>query len=453
MQTSITRDLGCFIAGVSFRDLPAEAVRVAKLAFLDGVAVLIAGRTDPAPQLLMSALDPGAGDATLLFGSRRANAADAAWINATAAHALDYDDVAMRGHPSCVIVPAILAEAETLGSPGRQMIAAYVAAYETWAELVLRDSDPQHVRGWHLTGWIGSIAAAAACASLRQLSADACAMALSIAASQSAGLMVNTGTMTKPFHAGRAAHAGVVAARLAERGFTGALDGLEHPTGWLRSVSSGGRVDLARPVAAGSPWRIEQLGVAIRRHSVCYVGHRLVDGMLELVERVDLKPDDAAEIVAATGRPSLDILRFHRPTNASEAKFSIEFGLAAALLRRRVTPAELDDDFVRSEAVQALMARIAVEVVEEAQGAGAASADRIRIRTRSGAEVSSLPVAAIVGSPQRPLSTGELHAKFAGCLRHGAPAAAKPDFIDAFIARLNALDQLSDARELRAFAC
>jgi len=453
MQTSITRDLGRFIAGVRFENLPAEAVRVAKLGFLDTVGVMIAGRPDPAPQLLMRALDPSLGEASLLFTIRRANGADAAWINATAAHALDYDDVAMRGHPSCVIVPAILAEAETLGSSGSQMIAAYVAAYETWAELALRDPDFQHLAGWHFTGWIGAIAAAAACAVLRGLPADACATALSVAASQSAGLMANTGTMTKPFHAGRAAHSGVVAARLAAQGFTAALDGLENPTGWLRSVSSGGRVDLATPVTAGSPFRIEKLGIAIRRHSVCYVGHRLVDGMLELAERADLKPDDAAEIVATTGRPSLDILRFHRPTNASEAKFSIPFGLAAALLRRRITPAELDDDFVRSRAVQSLMARIVVEAAESAPGSGVAPLDRIRIRTRGGGEIASRPAAAVIGSPERPLSPEELRVKFAGCLRHGAPAATKPDFIDAFVARLEALEQLSDARELRAFAC
>ena len=115
----------------------------------------------------------------------RAPAPEAAWINGTAAHALDYDDVGLRGHPSTVLVPAILAEAETLGSSGADMIVAYVAGYETWAELFRRDRGLLHKKGWHPTGLYGAVGAAAACASLRRLDADKAAMAIALGASQS----------------------------------------------------------------------------------------------------------------------------------------------------------------------------------------------------------------------------------------------------------------------------
>ncbi|MGH7092880.1 MAG: MmgE/PrpD family protein, partial [Stellaceae bacterium] len=216
----LTRDLGAFVADLSFERLPREAVETARLGFIDTIATMIAGSRDEAPQLLKKALSPPPGEATLYFVGETAPAPEAAWINGTAAHALDYDDVAVRGHPSTVLVPAILAEGEALGSSGNAMIAAYVAGYEAWAEVANRDPGHHHRKGWHPTGIFGAIAAAAACANLRRLSGDQATMAIALAASQSAGLMANFGTMTKPFHAGRAAHSGLVSARMASAGFT-----------------------------------------------------------------------------------------------------------------------------------------------------------------------------------------------------------------------------------------
>ena len=451
VPAAITSDLGSFLAGMQFQRLPSEAVRIAKLGIVDSIGVLFAGRMDSAPRILLDALAPGSGTASVLFTSRRAAPTDAALINGAAAHALDYDDVAMRGHPSCVIVPAILAEGESSAASGEQLIAAYVAAYEVWAELVLRDPDPQHLRGWHLTGWIGAVAAAAACAVLRGLSADQCATALSIAASQSAGLMANAGTMTKPFHAGRAAQSGVLAARLAERGFSAAPDGLENSAGWLRAVSSSGRVDLEAPVTAGSHWRIEQVGLAIRRHPTCYVGHRLIDGVLELVERTKLDAGQVSEIHAYLGRTNADILRYHRPSNPFQAKFSAEFGIAAAILRGRVALSELDDEFVRSDAVQSLMARILVEAKEAS--AIETQLDYVKVRTRSGEEFASEPPKALQGSHERPLSPEDLRAKFTDCVRHGTQSSVDGEFIDSFWAKLSGFERIADVRELRAFAC
>ena len=133
---------------------------------------------------------------------RRIPAPEAAWINGAAAHALDYDDVALRGHPSAVLVPAILAEAESLKATGAQMATAYAAGYEVWADLQRRDPDQHHEKGWHPTGIFGAIGAAAACASLRGLDPETATQAIALGASQSAGLVSNFGTMTKPFHAG-----------------------------------------------------------------------------------------------------------------------------------------------------------------------------------------------------------------------------------------------------------
>src|SRR5437660_11889918 len=209
----LTQELGQFAATNAFERIPKEAVESARTGFIDTIATMIAGAPDDAPQLLRKALNPPAGDATLYFSRERSAAPEAAWINGTAGHALDYDDVGCRGHVSTVLVPAILADAETLGPSGglggREMFAAYIAVYETWAELSRRDPGHHHAKGWHPTGIFGAIGAGAACAALRRLSSERATMAIALSASQAGGLMANFGTMTKPFHAGRAAHAGL----------------------------------------------------------------------------------------------------------------------------------------------------------------------------------------------------------------------------------------------------
>jgi 2-methylcitrate dehydratase PrpD len=206
---SLTKTLGQFIADLSPNRLPEDALRVARLGFIDCIGTMIAGRREDCVRIMREVLAPADGPATLTFGKEKSTAPEAAWINGTAAHALDYDDVGLRGHPSTVLVPAILAEGETLGSTGADMVVAYVAGYETWAELFRRDTGLLHQKGWHPTGLYGAVGAAAACASLRRLDADKTAQAIALGASQSSGLMANFGTMTKPFHAGKAAHAGI----------------------------------------------------------------------------------------------------------------------------------------------------------------------------------------------------------------------------------------------------
>src|SRR5450830_135497 len=274
MPVALTVGLGKFIAGLRYPDIPKDAIAFTQTGFTDCVGVMIAGAGEPAPQLLRAMLAPAGGEATLLFGAGRASAPEAAWINGTAAHALDFDDVAQRGHPSAVLVPAILAEAEAIGASGEAMLLAYAAGYETWAELVRRESGAHHNKGWHPTGIFGAIGAAAACASLRRLNPTRAAMAISLGASQSAGIMANFCTMTKPFHAGRSAHAGVMAARLAEAGFTSNLDALEHPQGFLHAVSPAGKEDRTSATILGQNWAIISQGLSIKKYPTCYCTHR-----------------------------------------------------------------------------------------------------------------------------------------------------------------------------------
>ena len=443
----LTRDLGGFVAALSFEKLPGEAVDVARLGFIDTIATMIAGSRDEAPQLLKKALAPPPGPATLYFTGETAPSPEAAWINGTAAHALDYDDVAVRGHPSTVLVPAILAEGETLGSSGADMIVAYVAGYETWAELSRRDPGHHHRKGWHPTGIFGAIAAAAACARLRQLDPGKTAMALALSASQSGGLMANFGTMTKPFHAGRAAHSGLVSARMAEAGFTAAMDALEHPQGFLSAVSPAGECDRDSPAACGNPWHIVQNRLSIKKYPACYAVHRSVDGLLDLLKEHPVKPEEIARITANISKTRAMILRNHQPQTGLEGKFSMEFAMAASVIARRASLVEFTDGFVRRPDVQALMQKVAIETNEnyDPEMSGASVYDQVRVELVGGETIETAQIKRARGAAELPLGDTELFEKFGTCLGAGKARIAP----EVLFGRLKNLERLS-ARELTA---
>jgi 2-methylcitrate dehydratase PrpD len=445
VPVALTLGLGEFIARLRYRDIPKEAIPFIHTGFADCVGVMLAGAREPAPQLLRAMLAPAGNEATLLFGAGRASAPEAAWINGTAAHALDFDDVAQRGHPSTVLVPAILAEAEALGSSGEAMVLAYAAGYETWAELVRREPDHHHSKGWHPTGIFGAIGAAAACASLRRLDAQRAAHAIALGASQSAGLMSNFGTMVKPFHAGRAAHAGVVSARLAEKGFSAALDALEHPQGFLAAVSPAGRMDLDAAIEAGSVWKLARSGLSVKKYPLCFCTHRALDGMLDLLLAGKVDADKVRRVTVSTSRRNATILRNHAPQTGLEAKFSMEFAMASALIAGRAGLAELSDAFVRRPDVQALMQRVVVQPDDRMDPlTGYAIYDEVTLETEDGASARSMRITKVRGGPDLPLSREELWAKFEDCLQVGAARVPARALFDA----LMTLDRQPQARDL-----
>jgi 2-methylcitrate dehydratase PrpD len=445
---ALTQALGQFVAEASFERLPGTAVEVARTGFIDTIATMIAGAGDEAPQLLRRALQPPAGNATLYFTREKCAAPEAAWINGTAGHALDYDDVAVRGHPSTVLVPAILAEAEMLNASGRDMLTAYVAGYECWAELSRRDPDHHHRKGWHPTGIFGSIAAAGACAALRRLDADRAAQALSLGASQSAGTMANFGTMTKPFHAGRAAHAGLMSARLAEIHFSAATDALEHPQGFLSAVSPEGRADReSPPPALGREWHIVQNRLSIKKYPACYCTHRALDAMLDLMATRPLKPVDIRHMTVSISKTHGLILRNHEPHTGLAAKFSMEFAMAAAVIARRASLAEYTDTFVRRPDVQELMRKVSIVTNENYDPvvSGASVFDQVVVDLADGGRIESEKVGRARGHADKPLGDAELFEKFRTCLDAGSTRIS-PDLL---FDRLRRLEKIS-ARDLTA---
>jgi 2-methylcitrate dehydratase PrpD len=418
---ALTQGLGRFVADLSPNRLPEEAVRVARMGIIDVIGTMIAGRGEDCVRIMREVLAPGDGPATIAFGRDHGPAPEIAWINGTAAHALDYDDVGLRGHPSTVLVPAILAEAEALDASGADIIVAYVAGYETWAELFRRDTGLLHKKGWHPTGLYGAVGAAAACASLRRLDAEKAAQAIALGASQAGGLMANFGTMTKPFHAGKAAHAGIMAARLAEAGFTASTDALEHPQGFLSAISVEGHPDRDSESKAGTEWAILSQGIGIKKYPTCYCTHRAIDGMLDLVAAHPVAPDQVAKITVNISDYFATVLRNHRPQTGLAAKFSMEFAMASSVVAQRVGLRELTDAFVQRADIQALTQRVEIVTTTEydPELPGGAPADSVSVTLRSGEQRAGAPVARATGHATRPLTEAQLYDKFADCLDAG----------------------------------
>jgi 2-methylcitrate dehydratase PrpD len=272
-------------------------------------------------------------------------------------------------------------------------------------------------------------------------------MALALAASQASGLMANFGTMTKPFHAGRAAHAGVVSARMAEAGFTAAADALEHPQGFLSAVSPAGNVDRDSPASLGEPWHIVQKRLSIKRYPACYAVHRSIDGLLDLLQERPLQPGDIARITASISATRAILLRNHQPQTGLEGKFSMEFAMAASVIAGRASLAEYNDDFVRRPDVQALMRKVAVATNEnyDPEVSGASLWDQVTVELTSGETLEGAQVRRARGAAELPLSDAELYEKFGACLEVGGARIAPEVLFD----RLQNLERVS-ARELTA---
>lgn len=446
----LTTDLGRFIADTRYGHLPDGALQLIRDAFTDTVGVIMAGIPEPVVDIVLHTLiEPGGRrEARACLSSLYVSGPDAALIGGTAAHALDFDDQALSGHTSAVLVPAILAESETLGSSGQAMVTAYLVGYEVWAELLRRDAN-YHRKGWHPTSVFGAVAAAAAAASLRRLGPGQAAMALSIAASHAGGLAANFGTMTKPYHAGMAARNGVAAARLAQAGMSAADDALESPSGFLHAFSPGAFLyDADSPARTGHEWYLPRQRICIKRYATCYFMHRSFDTVVKMLAGRGLRPDDIAEIEVTMGRGQTTVLVNDRPQTGLQAKFSEHFAMAAAVILGRMGVKELTDAVVQRADIQAFFPKVKLVGTEEYDTRDPAHSptERVRLRLVDGEIMDSGPILSLKGHANDPLGREELWAKFAECTADTHATAAARRLFDL----LQAIEQLPSARHLPA---
>jgi 2-methylcitrate dehydratase PrpD len=329
---NLTRVLADKAAGLDYDDLPAPARELARQCVLDYLGVALAGAGDELVLLLLDEMAEagGAAQASIIGHRARLPALSAALVNGSAAHALDYDDVnmAMPGHPSVAILPGLLALAELRGSSGREVITAFVAGYETACRIGAALQPGHYNLGFHSTGTIGSFGAAAACARLLGLGSEATAMALGIAGTQAAGLKSQFGTMCKPFHAGKAAQNGLLAARLAARGFSSRADIVECVQGFALTHGPDFSPDaaLAAPEAG-----LHLFANLFKYHAACYLTHAPIECARRLREEHRLTPDMIAGITLRLDASCERVCNIPAPVDGLQSKFSLRQTVAMAL--------------------------------------------------------------------------------------------------------------------------
>jgi len=408
--------LSSYIAHMANEDfldrVPAAALRAVRIGIADCLGVMVAGSLEPAARIIRRVIDGGGIDARLLPEGTRCGAREAALANGVAAHVLDYDDVALDGHPTAVLLPAILAEAEARHANCGDLLGAYVAGYETWATLRGTARAALHSIGWHPSGVFGSIAAAVACAKLLRLDADGILHAMGLAAAQASGLMANFGTMAKSFQAGHAAEAGVLAARLAAAGMRSRTDLFDRGGEFARIFGGGSRPgDVA---SFGQPeWALLADPISIKLYPVCYAAHRLIDAALALHAAGGFDLQDIVRVDALIGAVPSDILYASIPTDTLAAKFSAEFVIAAALRFGRVGDQELQQSCLQDQKLTALLPRI-TRVTTQMVGDNPPHApfDAVRLYLADGRELHSPEIHYPSGSPQHAATDQQLLEKF-----------------------------------------
>ncbi len=422
----LTRQYARWACQARVAGLSPQSLAVAHLGFIDCLGVALAGAQEPVVQRLRQwALGQGGRPLARCLGTtERLPASVAALINATAAHALDFDDFAFSNHPSAVLCPAILAAADAAGRPvsGEQALLAYAVGYEIWADAFVREPDLYYDKGWHPTAVLGTLGAAAAAGLVLGLDEEAMVHALALAASSAGGVFENFGTMAKPMHGGRASSVGVVAAEWAAAGLQASERALEGPRGMLRAFSPEGRVDLAPafPPAQGA-W-MARFRLNIKAFPVVGAAQRGIEAMLGWRDRhPGESPEQVTRIRVRVSQRHAAVMPYAMPEDALQAKFSLPFALACALLRGQVGLRDLEDAWVRAPQVRRLMACVELDLTEDFEPGwrDAAPFDQVWVHMQDGRELASPQVRRPRGHADLPMSPEQVRAKFIDAATYG----------------------------------
>jgi len=439
-----TKKIVDIIIKTKYEDLPEEAINNAKQCVLDCIGVSFAGYAlHPIGKILESYIEEigGTPKSSIIGSGIKTSLINAALVNGTLGHALDYDDFALPAlsHPSVTILPAILALSEANGATGKAALLAFIVGFETFCKIADAVQPSHWYKGYHATGTFGTFGATAAAAKLLKLDAEQLTNALGIAGSEAAGLKQNFGTMTKPFHAGQAAENGIKAVLLAKRGFTAAKDILEGRLGFANVMTD--KYDFSVLDKLGNPWDIVDPAPFIKLHPSCGGTHASMTAMLSLIEEHNIKPDEVEHVDAGTNPGGVEQLIYTEPKDQLQAKFSIQFCLAILLLERKAGLAQFTDTKVTDPKTVELMKRITLyidpELTKTVPLEWADKTATVKIKMKDGREFQRT-------SDIRHPSWDEIKAKYEECARLVLPE----DKIQKSIDLTTNLENLSDINSL-----
>jgi len=419
----ITDKVSHFVAQTAAKDIPQDALELARLGITDFIGVALSGSREKQSKIIADYARKmgGVPQASLIGGDGKTSPYLAALVNGTTGHALDYDDMAISliGHPSVFLAPAVLAIGESIEASGEDVLTAYVVGYETACCIARPVLQSHYMQGWHSTATFGSLGAAAATAWLLKLSYAQVRMALGIAASLAGGLRQNFGTMTKPLHAGKAAANGIQAALLAQAGFTAADSIIEAPLGFAKVFGHSGEVDWAKAGEnLGKTFFITSAeGLSIKPYPSCGFTHCAIGAALGIKEEHKVNADDVAEVELGVSPFDKQILIHHHPRTGLEGKFSLEYCVARAFLSEEVRLRHFNAEAVAEPRVESLMEKMRwvekypMPVMGTAEGFGTKS---VTVKLKNGKGYSK-EVTIAKGMPQNPLTPEEFNSKYRDC--------------------------------------
>lgn len=451
---TLAREIATRIHAFQPEDLSPLAEEWTTHAFIDTIACTLAGMVEDAPRILMSIPGTGTaeGPASIWASERKTSVLDAALINGTASHALDYDDVSgvMGGHPSAMLVPSMIALGESLGSSGRDLAVAYVVGYETECRIARGVHFHHYDKGWHPTATLGIFGTVASAARLLGLSVDQTAVALAMAASFAAGLKANFGTMTKPLHVGHASRDGLFAAYMARAGFTANPGVFEHKQGFLDVFNGPGTYDVERMLGEWyAPPECEGPGEpGLKPYACCGSTHASVNRAILLAKTHDIRADDIELVEVMPHMRRLPHTNNPDPRSPLEAKFSIQYCVARALSDRAVKLDHFEGGAENDPGIAALMARVrAVPHPTMPADSPHQWGAEVVVHTRNGHRLASrVDEYDRCGPGGRMMTRDELWAKFSDCAARALPASA----IAPLFGRLETLIDLPRAADLTA---
>lgn len=430
-----------FFLGTTYDEIPQEAIALAKKHFLDCTGCMLAEVSQPRSNIVQRYFDAIgiSGDCRLIGTGRKLPVDYAAFATGILAHTICFDDSG-PSHPSVTIVPGLIALGEKYHLSGRELLAAQVLSYDLFQRLnqVTGEAWDMRVRGWHPSGFFGAVTGAAQASRLLGLDLEAAGRALGIAASLGSGLSQNIGNMSMGLHAGNASRNGITAALMAKEGFTADPQPFEGRFGLLDALAGPGEYKIEFLTKdLGKPFKLLDPGITIKPYPNCWAHHKVLQATLELEKQYQIRAEDIDKIYVdlQSGKPTY---RYLDPKTDLEARYSLGYGIAAALLDGELTLDQYAADRIGSEPIRSIMAKI---IDTPAQGA---EQHTITIVTKDGTQYKK-GVLHSKGHPlYDPMSMEEVQKKYQSCASMWLPQKKVQSSMEAILH----LDQVDDFAEV-----
>jgi len=441
------------VTNLTYGSLDKSVIQRAKEAVLDTIGVTLEGSRTRCADLLNEHIEDigGREEATIIGRNRRSSPSNAALVNTSSGHALDYDDVSVTviGHPAVVTLFPALALGEKLHSSGEDILSAFIAGYETIASIARGVIPEFNEKGWHCCSTLGTFGAAATACKICGLNREDTATAFGIAGALASGVKENFGTMTKPLQVGKAASNGITSALLVKKGFTASPQILEGKHGFCSVFAP--TYELDKMVESyGRPFDLVSGGAIFKKWAACYAFHPCIEAIILLSEENNILPEDVSKIEIAATPIVVDNHFYDEPRTGIEGKFSAHFCAAVALAKRKAGSREFSENVIKDPVIKNLMTKVRLYadqdlckhgyVLPEEEGP---TKTRVAIMLNDN-RVLFREISIAKGAPSRRLSVEEIIGKFKEC----AGIILSEESIENLLDCVMNLEQMSDISRL-----